>query len=67
MKYYFNISEEDDGFTITFPDILEAITFGTSLDEAINNAYDCLLTALEFYNNDTLPEPKTITEYFIEV
>lgn len=69
MRYYFNVLEEDDGFTITFPDIPEAITFGSSLDEAINNSFDCLSTALDFYKEDNKPLPKqnTITEYFIEV
>ena len=71
MKYYYNISEQDDGFAITFPDIPEANTVGSSLDEVINNAHDSLLDAIEFYENwfeaFGVPLQETVTEYFIEV
>ncbi|WP_374248076.1 type II toxin-antitoxin system HicB family antitoxin [Thermomonas sp.] len=37
------------GYTVTFPDVPEAITEGDDLDEALLRAADALETALEFY------------------
>lgn len=40
---------EEGGYTVTFRDILEAITHGNSLDETQAMAADALLTAMDFY------------------
>ena len=70
-KYHYTITGEDGGFNITFPDIPEANTSGSSLDEAINNAHDSLLDAIDYYEDYLdkfgFPLQETITEYFIEV
>jgi len=38
--------EKDGGFVVTFPDLPEAITQGNSLEEALNEAADCLEEAM---------------------
>lgn len=65
MKYHYNITEDTDGFTVTFPDVPQAITCGTTREEAIENAKDCLLTALEFY--EIPPSAVTVTDNFLEL
>lgn len=42
-------AESDGGFTVTFRDVPEAITSGTSESEALGMAVDALETALSFY------------------
>lgn len=44
--YPVDLLEEDDGVTVTFPDVPEAITCGDTCDEALDRAVDCLETAL---------------------
>lgn len=48
-----------DGATVlvTFPDVPEAITFGTDEDEALLQAVDALESALAFYVADRKPLP----------
>jgi antitoxin HicB len=48
---------EEDGYTVTFRDIPEAITQGDTLDEARAMAADALLTAMDFYFEDRRPVP----------
>jgi antitoxin HicB len=47
------------GFTVTFPDVPEAITQGESEGEAAAMAEDALVAALSFYtdNGEPLPRP----------
>lgn len=49
----------DGGFTVTFPDVPEAITEGDTVEEALMHASDALESALEFYTdaNNDLPRP----------
>lgn len=49
MKYPFVITPDGPGFMVSFPDIIEAVTFAETQQEAIDMAYDCLITTLEFY------------------
>lgn len=46
------------GFTVTFPDVPEAITEGDDLDEALLRAVDALETALSFYTDEGADLPK---------
>jgi antitoxin HicB len=51
--------QPEGGFTVTFPDLPEAVTQGEDEDEAAAMAEDALVTALSFYtdNAERLPRP----------
>src|SRR5271154_12178 len=51
--------QPEGGFTVTFPDVPEAITQGDTEIEAAAMAEDALVTALSFYTDraDPLPRP----------
>lgn len=51
------IPQPEGGFTVTFPDIPEAITQGETEEEAAAMAEDALVTALSFYTDDAEPLP----------
>jgi antitoxin HicB len=45
------------GFTVTFPDVPEAISEGDTEAEALTHARDALVSALDFYFEDRRPVP----------
>jgi antitoxin HicB len=47
--YPVTLTKYDSQFLVTFKDIPEAITFGKSEKEALENAVDALETGLSFY------------------
>ncbi len=53
------LPQADGSFLVSFPDIPEALTDGTTTDEALSEAVDCLIAALGGYINDrrNIPEP----------
>lgn len=62
MRYaypYELLPQREGGFTVTFPDVPEAITQGDNEAEARAMAEDALVTALSFYvdNGERLPRP----------
>ncbi|MBQ9601527.1 MAG: type II toxin-antitoxin system HicB family antitoxin [Neisseriaceae bacterium] len=57
MYYYANFDYADDGITVTFPNIPEAITCGDNEEDALSMAEDCLLTAVEIYFEQDLKFP----------
>lgn len=62
MRYAFPyelLPQPDGGFTVTFPDVPEAITQGDTEEEAAAMAEDALVTALSFYTDrgEALPRP----------
>jgi len=60
LDYPVKLERSDDGgFTVTFPDVPEAITEGDNLEEALMHASDALESALEFYTDAgrDLPRP----------
>jgi antitoxin HicB len=60
QPYPYNLSPQPEGgFTVTFPDVPEAITQGGTEAEAAVMAEDALVTALSFYtdNSEPLPHP----------
>ena len=62
MRYaypYELIPQAEGGFTVTFPDVPEAITQGDTEEEAAAMAEDALVTALSFYTDraERLPMP----------
>ena len=59
MIYPAVITPDGDGWLVTFPDIPEALSAGSTWDEAVDMAHDALVTALEFYSADKreIPSP----------
>jgi antitoxin HicB len=58
MKFPVKLSKEPEGgYTVTFPDIPEAITCGESIEDALYHAKDALESALDFYLDDKRPVP----------
>lgn len=60
MRYaypYELLPQPEGGFTVTFPDVPEAITQGDSEGEAAAMAEDALVTALSFYTDKAEPLP----------
>jgi antitoxin HicB len=53
------LAQPEGGFTVTFPDVPEAITQGDTEDDAAAMAEDALVTALSFYTDsaELLPRP----------
>lgn len=49
--------EPEGGYTVTFPDIPEAITCGTSIEDALYHAKDALESAMDFYFEGSRPVP----------
>lgn len=62
MYYPANVKPDGDGWMVVFPDIPEALTAGSTHEEAIAMAKDALVTALEFYFDDRreIPEPSRV-------
>jgi antitoxin HicB len=57
--YPYDLSlQPDGGFTVTFPDVPEAITQGDTNAEAAAMAEDALVTALSFYTDEFQPLPR---------
>jgi len=59
MRYAYpvEIDEAEDGVTVTFPDVSEAITCGGTRAEAMERAVDALVTALSFYADQDAAAP----------
>ena len=57
MQYPVLITHEDNGYTVTFRDIPEALTCGDSLEDARAMAVDALISGLDFYFEDRRPGP----------
>jgi len=58
MKFPVKLSKEPaGGYTVTFPDIPEAITCGESVEDALYHAKDALESAMDFYLDDKRPVP----------
>ena len=57
MRYEYPaiFSEAADGVTVTFPDVPEAVTWGTTRPEAKERAADALITALSTYVEENRP------------
>jgi antitoxin HicB len=62
MHYPANVTPDGDGWMVAFPDIPEALTAGSTHEEAVAMAKDALVTALGFYFDDRreIPEPSRL-------
>jgi antitoxin HicB len=61
MRYaypYIVEPQPEGGWTVTFPDVPEAITQGDTEEEVAAMAEDALVTALSFYTDDGQPLPR---------
>ncbi|SDR18878.1 antitoxin HicB [Paraburkholderia fungorum] len=57
LRYPALIEPDGSGFMVSFRDIPEALTGGTSIEEARAMAADALLSAMDFYFEDKRPVP----------
>jgi antitoxin HicB len=56
LAYPADLTEEPEGgFTVTFPDVPEAITYGRDREEALREAELALVSALSFYADEGQP------------
>jgi antitoxin HicB len=60
---YDMVAQPEGGFTVTFPDVPEAITEGDTAAEVRQRAEDALVTALSFYTDAGRPVPKPSPAY----
>lgn len=69
MRYPVTITPDDGQFSVTFPDVPEAVTFGETRDEALKRAPDALLTIFDAFMKDRrdLPAPSKTTGDAIEL
>jgi len=61
MRYAYTYAAEpqpEGGWTVTFPDVPEAITEGDTPEEVAAMAEDALVTALSFYTDEGQPLPR---------
>jgi antitoxin HicB len=56
--YPVHLRKDGEFFTVSFPDIPEAHTFGNNREHALEMAKEALETALEFYFEDRRPVPE---------
>ncbi len=58
--YPVEISEQEDGYAVAFPDLPEALTWGDDPEDARAQAVDCLEAALgeRIANREELPAPQ---------
>ena len=57
MRYPANLTPEENGYSVSFPDIPEALTCGDTEEEALRHAVDALESALDFYFDQGRPVP----------
>ena len=62
LNYPAKIVKDNDAYLVSFPDMGNIITFGSSLDEALSHAEEALNGCLEsdFERNFTIPAPSTV-------
>lgn len=61
MRYAYPYQKEpqpEGGWTVTFPDVPEAITQGDTVEEVAAMAEDALVSALSFYTDENAPLPR---------
>lgn len=63
LRYPAHIVKGDDSFLVKFPDLENVVTYGATLEEAIQHAEDALngCLASDFERNFNIPEPSPIS------
>ena len=69
MRYPVTITPDDGQFTVTFPDVPEAVTFGATREEALQRSTDALLTIFDAFMKDRrdIPAPSQTTDNAIDL
>lgn len=57
LQYQAKLNPQDGGYLVSFPDVLEAITEGDTLEEALERAADALKVSLSSYPDRNLDIP----------
>ena len=62
LAYPAHIEKQDDGYLVSFPDLVNIVTYGASLEEALHNAEEALNGCIEsdFERNFVIPSPAAI-------
>lgn len=62
LNYPAHIVKDNDAYLVSFPDMGNVITFGSSIDEALIHAEEALNGCLEsdFERNFTIPDPSPV-------
>lgn len=68
MQYPIKVTPEDGAFNVELID-LSGFTFGSTLEEALSEAEDCLFVALAgaMAHGKEIPEPSADGDYFVEL
>jgi antitoxin HicB len=63
LSYYARIKKNSDGYLVTFPDLANVVTYGSTVEEAVSNAEEALNGCLEsdFERSFRIPEPSRVT------
>lgn len=63
LAYPARIEKSDESFLVTFPDLENVVTYGTSLEEAKVNAEEALNGCIEadFERNFSIPSPSSLS------
>jgi antitoxin HicB len=69
MQYPITITPDDGQFTVTFPDVPQAVTFGETREEALQRAPDALLTIFDAFMKDRrdIPAPSRTSGTTVEL
>ena len=69
MRYPVTITPDDEQFTVTFPDVPEAVTLGGTREEALQRAPEALLTVFDAFMKDRrdIPAPSASTGDVVEL
>ena len=63
LAYPAQIEKQDDGYLVSFPDLENIMTYGSTMEEALHNAEEALNGCIEsdFERNFVIPSPSDIT------
>lgn len=64
LAYPAQLEKQDDGYLVTFPDLENVMTYGATIEEALNNAEEALNGCIEsdFERNLVIQSPSPITD-----
>ena len=64
LAYPAHIEKQDDGYLVTFPDLENVMTYGSTMEQALHNAEEALNGCIEsdFDRNYSIPPPSAISD-----